>query len=237
MTLEAAIFDFDGVLANSEPIHLRVYQILLSEEGLSLASREYYDHYLGFDDIGVFEALARDKGLDIAGGRMEALIARKTETFQGLVRTGDVLFPGAATCLRAVAGAVPVAIASGALKHEIEMILDGAGLLELVPVIVASGDTPRSKPAPDPYAKALERLTRRAGRRLEPSRVVAIEDSRLGLQSARGAGLRTLGLMTSYPGDQLADAERLAPDIGHVTLALLDEVASAPVRPNLEASR
>lgn len=237
MTLEAVIFDFDGVLANSEPIHLRVYQILLSEEGLSLASREYYDHYLGFDDIGVFESLARDKGLDLAGGRLEALVARKTEIFQGLVRTGDVLFPGAGTCLRSVAGAVPVAIASGALKHEIEMILDGAGLLELVPVIVASGDTPRSKPAPDPYARALERLTRRAGRRLEPSRVVAIEDSRLGLQSARAAGLRTLGLTTSYPADQLVEAERLAPDIGHVTLALLDAVASAPSGRDIEASR
>ena len=237
MTLEAVIFDFDGVLANSEPIHLRVYQILLSEEGLSLASREYYERYLGFDDVTAFEALAKDKGLDVSGERMEALIARKTEVFQGLVRTGDVLFPGAATCLRAVAGAVPVAIASGALKHEIEMILDGAGLLELVPVIVAAGDTPRGKPAPDPYARALERLTRRAGRRLDPARVVAIEDSRLGLQSARAAGLRTLGLTTSYPAEQLLEAERVAPDIGHVTLALLDALASAPVGRDLEAPR
>lgn len=229
MTLEAAIFDFDGVLANSEPIHLRVYQTLLSEKGLSLPSREYYERYLGFDDVGVFEALARDKGLDVTDDRMEALIARKTEIFQGLVRTGDVLFPGAAACLRAVAAVVPVAIASGALRHEIEMILDGAGLLEVVPVIVASGDTPRGKPAPDPYVRALDRLCRRTGRRLEPSRVVAIEDSRAGLQSARLAGLRTLGLTTSYPVGQLSDAEHLVPDIGHVTLALLDAVAASPV--------
>jgi beta-phosphoglucomutase len=227
VTLEAVIFDFDGVLANSEPIHLRVYQILLSEHGLSLPSREYYDRYLGLDDVGVFTALSNDKGLDVSRASMDALIARKTEIFQGLVRSGDVLFPGAATCLRAVAGAVPVAIASGALKHEIEMILDGAGLLEVVPVIVASGDTPQSKPAPDPYARALERLTRRAGRRLDPSRVVAIEDSRPGLQSARAAGLRTLGLTTSYAADQLPEAERLVSDIGHVTLALLDGIAAA----------
>jgi beta-phosphoglucomutase len=237
VTLEAVIFDFDGVLANSEPLHLRVYQILLSEEGLSLPSREYYQRYLGFDDVGVFDALARDKGLDVSGDRMTALIARKTELFQGLARSGDVLFPGAALCLRAVAAAVPVAVASGALRHEIEMILDGAGLLELVPVIVASGDTPRSKPAPDPYARALERLSRRTGRRLEPSRAVAIEDSRAGLQSARAAGLRTLGLTTSYPAGQLPEAERLATDIGQVTLALLDSMASAPAVGDLEAPR
>jgi beta-phosphoglucomutase len=237
VTLEAVIFDFDGVLANSEPLHLRVYQVLLSEDGLSLASREYYDRYLGFDDVGVFEAMARDKGLDVSGDRMSALIARKTEIFQGLVRTGDVLFPGTAACLRSIAGVVPVAVASGALKHEIEMVLDGAGLLELVPVIVAAGDTARSKPAPDPYARALERLTRRAGRRLDPSRVVAIEDSRLGLQSARAAGLRTLGLTTSYPATELPEAERIAPDIAHVTLALLDEIARAPSGRDIEAPR
>lgn len=221
MTLDAVIFDFDGVLANSEPLHLRVYQILLDQEGLPFTSSEYYERYLGFDDVGVFEALARDKGLRIEHGRMDALIARKTEIFQELVRANDVLFPGAADCLRAVAAEVPIAIASGALRHEIEQILDDSGLRDLVPVIVASGDTPRSKPAPDPYARALEQLSRGAGRRLDPARTVAIEDSRWGLQSARDAGLRTLGLTTSYPAEALPEAEHVLPAISHVTMDVL----------------
>jgi beta-phosphoglucomutase len=237
VTLEAVIFDFDGVLANSEPLHLRVYQILLSEENISLASREYYERYLGFDDVGVFEALARDKGLDVAGPRMAALIERKTELFQRLARSGDVLFPGAASCLRDTAAAVPIAIASGALRHEIEMILDAAGLLAVVPVIVASGDTPRSKPAPDPYARAVERLADRAGRPITPSRAVAVEDSRLGLRSAREAGLRTLGLTTSYPADQLPEAERTVRNISAVSLDLLDELAGSAPPSRVEASR
>lgn len=236
MTLEAVIFDFDGVLANSEPLHLRVYQSLLAEQNVSLSSREYYDRYLGFDDIGLLEALASDKGLDISGGRMNAFIERKTELFQSLALSGEVLFPGAASCLRDTAAAVPIAIASGALRHEIEVILDAAGLLPLVPVIVASGDTPRSKPAPDPYALALERLSRRVGTAITPSRVVAIEDSRAGLRSAREAGLRTLGVTTSYPADQLTEAERTIRDISVVTLGLLDELTrSAPSR--VEAPR
>lgn len=237
MTLEAVIFDFDGVLANSEPLHLRVYQSLLADEHVSLSSREYYDRYLGLDDVGVFEALARDKGLDVAGARMAALIDRKTTRFQQLAASGDVLFPGAAACLREAAAAVPVAIASGALRHEIEMILDAAGLRALVPVIVASGDTPRSKPAPDPYALAVERLSRRAGTTLTPSRVVAIEDSRAGLRSARDAGLRTLGVTTSYPADQLPEAERTIRDISVVTLALLDELTRSAAPSRVEAPR
>ena len=237
MTLEAVIFDFDGVLAHSEPLHLRVYQILLSEEKLSLDSREYYERYLGLDDVGVFEALARDKGLDVAGRRMDALIERKTELFQHLARSGDVLFPGAASCLRDTAAAVPIAIASGALRHEIEMILDGTGLLALVPVIVAAGDTPRSKPAPDPYERALERLSRRARRSITPARTVAIEDSRPGLCSARDAGLRTLGVTTSYPAEQLPEAERTVRDISVVSLDVLEALAGSVPSRRVGASR
>ena len=227
MTLEGVVFDFDGVIANSEPLHLRVYQILLAQEGLPISASEYYERYLGFDDVGVFELLARDKGLDIAGERMTALVARKTEIFQRLVREGDVLFDGAEGCLTTVSAAVPVAIASGALRHEIEQILDGAGLRALVPVIVAAGETPRGKPAPDPYAKAVDLMSRHAGRPIAPSRVVAIEDSRSGLQAARAAGLRTLGLATSYPAGSLPEAERVLADISQVTLERLDALAAS----------
>jgi len=227
VTLEGVVFDFDGVIANSEPLHLRVYQILLAQEGLPFSASEYYERYLGFDDIGVFELLGRDKGLDIAGDRMTALVARKTEIFQRLVREGDVLFDGAEGCLTRVSAAVPVAIASGALRHEIEQILDGAGLRALVPVIVAAGETLRGKPAPDPYAKAVDLMSGRAGRRIAPSRVVAIEDSRSGLQAARAAGLRTLGLATSYPASTLTEAEYVLADISHVTLELLDALAAS----------
>ena len=107
MTLQGVVFDFDGVIANSEPLHLRVYQILLGQEGLALSASEYYERYLGIDDVGVFEALARDKGLDIAGDRMTTLIARKTEIFLRLVRDGQVLFDGAADCVTTVGAAVP----------------------------------------------------------------------------------------------------------------------------------
>lgn len=227
MTLEGVVFDFDGVIANSEPLHLRVYQILLAQEGLPFPATEYYERYLGLDDLGVFEALAKDKGLDITGNRVECLLARKTEIFLRLAHEGEVLFDGAVDCLTRVAAAVPIAIASGALRHEIEQILDGAGLLARVPVIVAAGETPRGKPAPDPYATAVALMSRDSGRRIDPSRVVAIEDSRTGLRSARAAGLRTVGLATSYPAGLLVEAERVLADISHVTLDVLETLAAS----------
>ncbi len=227
MTLEGVVFDFDGVIANSEPLHLRVYQTLLAQEGLAFSASEYYERYLGIDDISVFEALAHDKGLDVGGDRMAGLLARKTEIFLRLARDGQVLFDGAADCVTKVAAVVPVAIASGALRHEIEQILDGAGLRAIVPVIIAAGETPRGKPAPDPYAAAVERMSRCFRRPIDPSRVVAIEDSRTGLRSARAAGLRTLGLATSYPASSLAEAQCVLADISQVTLERLDALAAS----------
>ena len=68
-----------------------------------------------------------------------------------MLRAGEVLFPGAADFIRSAAAAVPIAIASGALRHEIEEILDATRLRSHFPAIVASGDTPQSKPSPAPY--------------------------------------------------------------------------------------
>jgi beta-phosphoglucomutase-like phosphatase (HAD superfamily) len=229
MKPDAVVFDFDGVLANSEPLHFSVYQRLLAEEGIAFTRDEYYKRYLGYDDVGVFEALSRDKGLHIGDGRMGALIDRKSAAFQSMVRTSSVVFPGARECLVAVSGVCPVAIASGALRHEIELILAGASLADAVPVIVAAGETPRGKPAPDPFARALELLSQRAGRTLSPARSIGIEDSRWGLQSARGAGLRTIGLTTSYPASELGEADLILPDISHVTIERLVALAATAV--------
>ena len=228
MMPDAVIFDFDGVLANSEPLHLQVYQELLGAEGIAFTATEYYERYLGFDDVGVFEALARDKGLRIGDGRLDELIARKTSIFQALVARNSVLFPGAADCVRAVAAVCPIAIASGALRHEIEQILAGAGLSDAFPVIVAAGETPVSKPAADPYVKALTLLQSRCQQRLAPSRSIAIEDSQWGLLSARRAGLRTLGVTTSYPAEALTYAETTLPDIASVTVERLSQLVPFP---------
>jgi beta-phosphoglucomutase len=227
MIPDAVVFDFDGVLANTEPLHLRVYQALAAEHGFTFSADDYYSRYLGFDDIGVFEALSRDKGLRIDGNRMHDLIEQKTGLFQALVREMPVLFPGAAACLRAMRAACPIAIASGALGDEISLVLSGAGLEGLVPVVVAAGDTPRGKPAPDPYQLAMERLSALHARPLRPGASVGIEDSRWGLESARKAGMLTVGLTTSYPAVELDHVDLVLADISEVTPARLGALVVA----------
>lgn len=226
--LDAILFDFDGVIADSERLHLRAYQDVLAGEPFTLTEADYYARYLGYDDVGVFRTLARDHGVDLDDARLGDLIARKGARYDALAAQGEMLFPGAAAFIRAAAAAVPVAIASGALTHEIEDVLERAGLRPLFPVIVGADQTARSKPAPDPYLEAFARLQIAAGRALEPRRSVAIEDSKWGLQSARDAGLRTVGVTNTYPADELADAaELIRPGLHALDLAMLDRLCEA----------
>src|SRR5262245_10115472 len=206
-TLQAIVFDFDGVIADSEPLHLKAFQRALAEEGMTLSEDEYFNRYLGYDDVGVFEALARDRAVGWTARHVTELVARKGTKLQALISGGEVLFSGAPAFIRAAAAEVPIAIASGALRHEIVQILEAAALDELFAAIVAAGDTPESKPSPAPYLLAFERLQAHAANKLERDRCVAIEDSVWGLESARQAGLRCVGVTTSYtavelPGDR-----------------------------------
>jgi beta-phosphoglucomutase len=228
--LQAIIFDFDGVIADSEPLHLRAFQQALAEEGAALDRDEYFSRYLGYDDVGVFEALARDRGLAWTDRHVTSLVARKGTKLQAMIAGGEVLFPGAAAFIRAAAAEVPIAIASGARRHEIVHIVDGAGVGSLFAAIVASGDTAQSKPSPAPYRLAFERLQDAAGRALDPRCCVAIEDSVWGLESARGAGLRCVGVTTSYTAAELAGAELVVDGLQALTLAALNRLCGADLQ-------
>ena len=224
--LQAIVFDFDGVIANSEPLHLTAFQQALAPEGIDLSTGDYYAHYLGYDDVGLFEALVRDRGLAMSGADVTGLVARKGKRMQALLRSRTVLFPGATEFIREAAAVVPIAIASGALRHEIEEIIDAAGVSDLFSTIVAAGDTPQSKPSPAPYRLALERLRDASGRDIDPRRTVAIEDSKWGLESAQGAGLRLVGVTTSYPAHELTDAELVVDSLKSLTLPALEHLCT-----------
>ena len=199
--ISAIVFDFDGVLADSEMLHLRVYNELLAPSGVQLSKAEYCEKYLGFDDEGVFEQLAQDQQIMLGDEEIEVLISEKARRFEALVAAGGVLYPGAVACVRRLAAEWPLGICSGARRSEIELMLRGGGLLDAFRFIVATGDTDRGKPAPDPYARAAELHG------VPPAACVAIEDSHAGLESARSAGLRTIAISHTYPRATLtADA-------------------------------
>ena len=227
MNLHAIVFDFDGVIADSERLHLRSYQEILAPQGITISTEDYLQKYLGYDDVGVFKAVGRDYDVPMDAQRVAELIAAKGEKYESLAAAGEMLFPGAANFIRAAAAQVPIAIASGALTHEIEDVLERSGLLPLFPVIVGADQTQRSKPHPDPYQTAFDRLRAHSGKDLVAWRTVAIEDSKWGLVSARKADLRCVAVTNTYPAAELReDAELVVSGLDTLTLDALDALCA-----------
>jgi beta-phosphoglucomutase len=222
--IRAVVFDFDGVLANSEPLHFRAFRDILAAEGLALTEPAYYGQYLGFDDAGAFRAIAGDQNRPLGDGELAEWVARKAELLEALEKGASVLFPGAREAIVRMAGSGLVAIASGALRNEILRVLNREQLTSYFSVVVAAEDTPASKPDPAPYLRAVELLRARAGDSLLPEECVALEDSHWGLVSARGAGLRTIAITHSYPASELREADLIINHLDELTRTLLEQL-------------
>jgi HAD superfamily hydrolase (TIGR01509 family) len=207
----AVIFDFDGVLVDTERLHLRAIQHAFAPKGWTLTEGDYFDRYLGYDDRGLVAAFARDCGIAVTAADAASVLAHKEREYAAIVIAGDVLFPGARACVERLAGVFPLAIASGSLRGEIEHILQANDLRRCFRAIVGADDVTAGKPAPDSYLRAAASLG------VRPTLALAIEDSPMGLQSARQAGLITVGITTSYGHDALSHADFVIGSLDDVT--------------------
>ena len=214
----AVVFDFDGVLADTEGLHLRAFQDVFAVRGWTLERAEYFDRYLGFDDRELVRAFAADSSRSLSSADEDIIIADKARLYEQRAAAGSILFPGAARTIARLGAAFRLAIASGSLRGEIAAVLAANDLTRAIAAVIGADDVARSKPAPDAYAAAVAALG------VAPSDAVAIEDSRWGLVSARAAGLRTIGITTSYPAGALDLADVIVHDLDEVTTDVVDSL-------------
>jgi beta-phosphoglucomutase len=225
--LRAVVFDFDGVIANSEPLHLRAFQDVLASAEITLTDREYYGNYLGFDDAGVFRAVDANRGTHWTATDIDVLVSRKTARLEALEHGMSLLFPGAADAIRRLASTLPLAIASGANGTEIRRVLDREQLTSSFVAIVPADDNLRPKPAPDPYLRAVAQLSAVRGEPLAASDCVAVEDSMWGLRSALTAGLHTVAVTHTYPASELSEADLIIVSLQELTIGRLSALFGA----------
>jgi len=204
--LGAILFDFNGVIADDEPIHLKMFQKVLAEEGIHLSREEYYRTYIGMDDRGCFESALAEQGRGVTPQKILELVAKKARYYESYIRDHLVFFPGVITFVRRAAARYPLAIASGALRSEIEFILQRGGIRQAFQSIVSAEDVSRGKPHPEGFLLALSLLNkgRNEGDALRAQRCLVIEDTLAGVQAARAAGMRCLAIANSYSVGELS---------------------------------
>ncbi len=207
MALRAAVFDFDGVIVNSEPLHYRALHDALLTEEVQITEEEYWNSYLAFDNRGAIRRALEYHDENVNPERVERMAAHMVTRFAELIPEIPV-FPGAEKLVRALAAEVPLGIASGARGEEVDAILRSVGLRDAFQTIVGAEDVPRTKPDPSPYQEAMRRLNGDVGG-LAPAECLAFEDTMAGIASALAAGLTVVGVAHSYPAEKLQAAHRV----------------------------
>lgn len=204
--LRAIFFDFNGVIADDEPIHLQMFQKVLAEERLQLSSDAYYQSYIGMDDRGCFETVLASNGRKITNKVILELIRKKSEYYTSFVTDNLVFFSGVIPFVKKAASRYPLAVVSGALRSEIEFILNRGGMREAFQLIVSAEDVSRGKPDPESYTHGLSELNRlRKGQEdLFPKECLVIEDTLAGIEAAHGTGMKCLAVANSYTVAELS---------------------------------
>lgn len=210
--LKAIIFDCDGVIADSEHLHFSLFQKVLAEVGVPLTQKEYVDHYLAMDDKGCYRAVFAAHNKPLTDAEMNRLIARKTDLYKKTAAQNLVILPGVVEFVMAVSQKFPLAMASGALRDEVKLMIGAAGIDSFFDVVVAAEDVTNGKPAPDAYLKALAGLNaKHPDRRIQPGECLVVEDSKHGLLSARAAGMKCVAVTTTYAAEELSAADKVVP--------------------------
>ncbi len=205
--IKAIIFDFDGVVVDSEPLHLKVFQQVLRDVGVSLSKEDYILKYLAFDDKTFFTNSLSDFGKYESPQQVEQLINKKSRIFEALIEDSIKVFPGVREFLQNINGNYPVAIGSGALRSEIEIILNKLNMEKYFDFIVSADEVENCKPNPEVYLKVLDEFNSRNDFQLMAEECLVFEDAVYGIQAAKSAGMKCVGISNSYNSDEIKDAD------------------------------
>lgn len=223
--LQAVIFDFDGVITDSEILHLRSFNEVLSQYGIKISTKDYYKEYLGYTDVDCYKILISRGLLKMGEEEIEGLVQQKLAIFKKLAISEGRIIEGAREFLTMLKdNNIPMAICSGALLCEIELILDEAGLRSLFEDIVSSDQVKKSKPDPEGFVLSLQRLNKARQAPITAEQCVVVEDSHWGLEAAKAAGMHTIGVTNSYDAEQLNLAEKIVDNLSELSMDDLHEL-------------
>jgi len=213
--IDAVVFDMDGVIVDSEQVWDEVRERYTRESGGTYTDSATRD-MMGMSSLEWSRYMAEVLGVP---GTPEEINAAVVERMLERYGENPPLIPGAVEAVRRCAERWPLAVASSSNPELIDVVLDAAGLRDLIRVAVSSQEVARGKPAPDVYLEAARR------RGVDPQRCVAVEDSQNGIRSAKSAGMRVIAVPNPhFPPDEeaLADADVVLRSISELTPEVIE---------------
>ena len=197
--MAALLFDFNGTLSDDEGIQCAIFRELFAEQGRPLSGREYVDLLAGRSDPEIVK-----RWLGTGHPATAEVLERRVQLFRERAGDGSTVPPHVREAVLRAAGRSRLAVVSGAVRSEVDMVLRAAGL-DVFEVIVSAEDVTRGKPDPEGYLVALQRL------RLQAADAVAIEDSPPGIAAAKAAGLSCVAVLGTAPRERLGQPDEIVP--------------------------
>jgi HAD superfamily hydrolase (TIGR01509 family) len=203
MALKAVLFDFNGIIINDESIHFELINEVLLTENLLPLEKEFRNLCLGRSDRACLIDVLSLRGRVVSEAYINKLIALKAGLYQERIERLEPLpiYSDFTEFLLKIADrGLSIGLVSGALREQIEFVLEKINLKQYFETIVAGDDINTSKPAPDGYLLAIDKLCQQKPElELVAANCLAIEDTFAGIQSAKNAGVRVVGVANTYP--------------------------------------
>lgn len=212
---DAVIFDFDGVIVDSERYHFQSIIRALAPHEVDLNFEGFRHGYTGGNDRDTITRICQDFGIPFDGPQIDHWRAAKANIYPSIIKEGIQALPGAVDLIKSAADEMPIGLATGSRRSDIEAALphlESGRLRNVFEITVTSDDVDHPKPAPDTYAAAAEGLG------LSPAQCIAIEDTPAGIRSAQIAGLRVLGVAGTHAQAKLEAAEHIVPSLDGMSI-------------------
>lgn len=213
--VRAAVFDFNGTVCDDEGLLYEIVRDILRPHGVELDERTYFDELAGLSDPELIAAALAREGVRVDAAAEARLVELRVSEYLRRAGADPPVRAGSQALIEALAGRVGLAVGSGALRAEVEHVLEAADLRRHFAVVVTAEDVERGKPDPETYATCLERLNAAAGGEpINPREVVVFEDSRFGVAAAQAAGMHAIAVLGTEPPERLAAADLVLPELG-----------------------
>lgn len=221
MAFKALVFDFDGIITDTEPVHMEAWQSVLDPLGVVIEEEEFRTQYVGFNDRDFLDAVSKNHAHHFEDAEKANLIDQKSVATIGLLEQDIPVLPGVQEFIDAVKDTLLLSICSGANRSEIEFILRHLKWTHLFNPVIASDSVTKGKPDPEGYIRAYEGLVERIDGVLLSEEVIAIEDSPRGIVAAKEAGLRCLAVKNSFTSGELGHADWVVDSLADVDVTEL----------------
>ncbi len=197
MKFKGIIFDLDGTLVNSEPLHMEAWLQVLAGQGLDF-DEHWFEQWIGKSDRHLAESVVREHTLEVAVAMLQQI---KGQTYHEIASQRAAFFPKVEAYILELRKKMKLGIATNSSRQDTKAVFSRLPLPEYIPAIITADDVEQLKPAPDMYLKAAALIG------LDVREGVAIEDSPAGAQAAKSAGLYTLAVTNSQPAEKLQMAD------------------------------